>query len=69
MGQKEPQPKPDELELDYEKLTKELENLPLTWYPAIFIKVLELVIEKKVFNGRWGLLNVIHKVINKKEGG
>lgn len=50
---------------DYEDLKEGLGSLPLTWYPAILIVILEACIERKVFNGRFGLLNLIHKVINK----
>lgn len=50
----------------YEDLRDGLKNLPITWYPAVLILILETVIDKKIFNGRFGLYNVIHKVVIKK---
>lgn len=50
----------------YEEIRDSLNDLPITWYPALLIHILELCIDNKIFNGRFGLLNVIHKVINNK---
>lgn len=51
---------------DYSDLVNGLKKLPLTWYPALLIIILETVIDKKVFNGKIGLMHVIKKVIEGK---
>ena len=51
---------------DYEDFKSTLENLPLTWYPALLIIIIELVIDKKIFNGKKGLMIVINRIIASK---
>ena len=36
-------------ELKYEKLEKQLRNLPMAWYPALIRVMIEVAIGKKVF--------------------
>lgn len=51
----------------YEEIRDSLNDLPITWYPALLIHILEICIDKKIFIMPFGLLNVVHKVINRKE--
>jgi hypothetical protein len=50
----------------YEDVRNSLNNIPITWYPALLIHLLEIVIDKKIFNDRYGLKKFIYKVINDK---
>lgn len=47
-------PSPEELkegDIDYEDLMKCLENIPMTWLPAVAAKVIEVGYDKKVWQG------------------
>lgn len=50
---------------DYEDLKRGLKELPITWYPALLVIILETVIEKEVFIGRFALLGLVRKVLDK----
>jgi hypothetical protein len=50
---------------DYEDLKKGLKELPITWYPALLVIILEIIIEKKVFTGRFALLGLVRTILDK----
>ena len=52
--------------MGYDEIKKELDDLPVTFYPALLIHLLEIVIDKKIFNGKTGLMNMIDRVIAMK---
>ena len=51
---------------DYSDIVNGLKKLPITWYPALLILLIEIVIDKKIFNGKIGLMHVINRVIDRK---
>jgi hypothetical protein len=52
--------------LDYEDLTRELENIPVTWYPAIIKMVILESFKKKVWLGTTGFLHFVHKIMKEE---
>ncbi len=45
----------------YEDLMKALSDLPLTWYPAVLIKVVQECAKRPVFKGEVSMLSVARK--------
>jgi hypothetical protein len=50
---------------DYDDLIEGLKNLPVTWYPAICVNILLIIIEKQIFKDLSGLTKFIDKTIKK----
>jgi hypothetical protein len=49
---------------DYDDLKNGLKSLPVTFYPAVLTIILETIIEKKIFTGRFALLGLVRKVLD-----
>lgn len=47
---------------NFDKLQKAIETAPMTWLPALFIKICETSIEKKVFLDQEAMLKIVQKI-------
>lgn len=48
---------------DYEDLMNGLSNLPITWYPSLLIRIIKIIINKKIFINKQGILSLVNKVL------
>lgn len=52
--------------MEYEKIVKIVKKLPMTWYPAIIIEIIESAIDKGVF--KKDKAHIFVKNIEKRHG-
>lgn len=57
-------------DMDYEQIVQSLRNLPMTWYPALIVEMIEAAHNKKVFKdgGATSLARSVEKKLGKPEG-
>lgn len=52
--------------MSYDELTRQIEQAPITWLPALLITVVRRAVRDGVFQGSSGLLLTVEKAIGKE---